>query len=434
MNPFVFLSRRLARPRTSPRPPQSRLALESLEDRRLLSGFSYFNLRPPFKFVAGLTAGPDGNMWFTEYANDAIGRMSTDGVNYGEFYLSNGSAPNLITTGPDGNIWFTEYNSNKIGRMTPDGLNLQEWSLPDGEIHPNDITAGPDGNVWFTEDGSAMVGRITPAGVMTTWTTQSVYGRGMAAGSDGNVWFGMAENTDLGRITPAGDIQYFNLFAADVDPTMMTTDSNGYLWIATGDHGSVLKIDVNATSPTIVGEYQIANHCIGITAVPGGDIWVGTLESTSIYSVSMSTGVVTEYPIDYPHSNYFNVAAGPDGNIWFNDTANNALGRYNLQSYVANGGGNLGAPLAVAAGQLTTNPVPAQNSSFIASRDSASAGVAMPTETGSRQAVDAVFSGAASDQGVVLSFEAGTSQSAMESAFLNGDLGAMPVLVDSLGT
>ena len=32
-----------------------------------------------------------------------------------------GSRPFGITTGPDGNLWFTEYGGDKIGRITPSG-------------------------------------------------------------------------------------------------------------------------------------------------------------------------------------------------------------------------------------------------------------------------------------------------------------------------
>src|SRR5687768_6814166 len=60
------------------------------------------------------------------------------------------SNSNGITIGPDGNIWFTEFEANKIGRMTPDGL-FTEFNVPTANSHPVYITTGPDGNLWFTE-------------------------------------------------------------------------------------------------------------------------------------------------------------------------------------------------------------------------------------------------------------------------------------------
>ncbi len=65
-----------------------------------------------------------------------------------------------ITAGPDGNLWFTE-GAGKIGRMTPAGQ-ITEFALPASDSNPVGITAGPDGNLWFTELGANKIGRLTP--------------------------------------------------------------------------------------------------------------------------------------------------------------------------------------------------------------------------------------------------------------------------------
>ncbi len=62
------------------------------------------------------------------------------------------SRPDGITAGPDGNLWFTESGGNKIGRITPSGQ-ITEFPLPTGitkPYYPIGITAGPEGNLWFT--------------------------------------------------------------------------------------------------------------------------------------------------------------------------------------------------------------------------------------------------------------------------------------------
>jgi streptogramin lyase len=55
-------------------------------------------------------------MWFTEFNQSRIGRITTAGT-IAEFYdgISGGSSPDGIALGPDGNLWFTEYNGNRIG-------------------------------------------------------------------------------------------------------------------------------------------------------------------------------------------------------------------------------------------------------------------------------------------------------------------------------
>ena len=56
-----------------------------------------------------------------------------------------------ITAGPDGNLWFTEESVNQIGTINPDDARDHRVSHPRTGRTPGRITAGPDGNLWFTE-------------------------------------------------------------------------------------------------------------------------------------------------------------------------------------------------------------------------------------------------------------------------------------------
>src|SRR5262245_23754173 len=49
-----------------------------------------------------------------------------------------GAGPIGITTGPDGNLWFTEYLANKIGRITPSGT-ITEFPVPTADSRPSSI-------------------------------------------------------------------------------------------------------------------------------------------------------------------------------------------------------------------------------------------------------------------------------------------------------
>src|SRR5258708_39777491 len=73
------------------------------------------------------------------------------------------STPFSITAGADGNIWFTETGGNKIGRISLAGA-ITEFSAPGA---PGGITAGPDGALWFTAVGGHKSGRMPAAGVST---------------------------------------------------------------------------------------------------------------------------------------------------------------------------------------------------------------------------------------------------------------------------
>jgi streptogramin lyase len=66
--------------------------------------------------------------------------------------ITDGSAPTQIVTGPDGNLWFTETLNNAIGKITTAG------AITEYPAEANGLSAGPDGNLWFT--GTDMIGRV----------------------------------------------------------------------------------------------------------------------------------------------------------------------------------------------------------------------------------------------------------------------------------
>ncbi len=70
------------------------------------------------------------------------------------------SYPSAITAGPDGNLWFTESHTNKIGMLNPTSHLVTEFSIPTSSSYSLGITAGPDGNLWFTEDGADKIGQV----------------------------------------------------------------------------------------------------------------------------------------------------------------------------------------------------------------------------------------------------------------------------------
>ena len=116
---------------------------------------------------AGITAGPDGALWFTESLANKIGRITTAGVVTNEFPIPtpNGTNgfPQIITAVPDGALWFTEcvaaFGSNQctsstIGRITTAGT-ITQFSIP---VSPLIITTGPDGRRVVDVHGPGGVG------------------------------------------------------------------------------------------------------------------------------------------------------------------------------------------------------------------------------------------------------------------------------------
>jgi virginiamycin B lyase len=281
---------------------------------------------------SGIAAGPDGNMWFTEWDGSQIGRITPAGV-VTEFSagITPGSHPNGIAAGPDGNLWFTEYTGNQIGRITPAGVVTEFSAGITAASAPNGIAAGPDGNMWFTEQSGNQIGRITPAGVVTEFSAGITPGSqpaGIAAGPDGNMWFTEQSGNRIGRITPAGMVTEFSAgITPGSQPVGIAAGPDGNMWF-TEDNGNQIG---RITPAGVVTEFSAgitaASSPAGIAAGPDGNLWFTEQTGNQIGRIT-PTGMVTEFSAGITPSSAPNgIAAGPDGNLWFTEGGDNQIGR-----------------------------------------------------------------------------------------------------------
>jgi serine/threonine protein kinase len=111
--------------------------------------------------LAGLVimALVSGIAWFTFHqASPTAGTQASPTA--GTQASSAGSGLFGITAGPDGNLWFTENSANKIGRISTSGT-ITEFPVPTAGSGPNEIAAGCDGNLWFIDNTVNQIGRTT---------------------------------------------------------------------------------------------------------------------------------------------------------------------------------------------------------------------------------------------------------------------------------
>ena len=131
-----------------------RPAVEWLEDYVLLAGVTIneFPIPSANERHRTITAGPDGNVWFTEDERQPDRADQPDDGRHHRFPVPTADGgPDGITAGPDGNLWFTETGGDKIGEINPTTHVITEFPIPTAGSGPDGITAGPDGNLWFTE-------------------------------------------------------------------------------------------------------------------------------------------------------------------------------------------------------------------------------------------------------------------------------------------
>ncbi len=272
----------------------------------------------------GITAGPDGNIWFTEQASPTIGRSTLTGE-MTEF-PGLASPAQTITAGPDGDLWFTEQAANKIGRMTTSGT-LEQFPLPGGS-KPLDIIAGPDGNLWFTEQGgNGAIARITPVGTVTEFTTgltPKSQPEGIAVGPDGNLWFTEAANPGrIGRITTGGTIAEF---ASGLTPESWPRDivagADGNLWFTEfADPGRIGRITPEGAITEFTAGLTPSSGPLAITAGNDGNVYFTEPAGGKVGEI-MPSGAIAEQTPPTSASVPDDITTGPDGNIWFTEEAN----------------------------------------------------------------------------------------------------------------
>jgi streptogramin lyase len=197
----------------------------------------------------GITAGPDGALWFTNYGNNSIGRITTSGT-VTTYTASGISHPQDITVGPDGALWFTDFGGGGIGRITTSGTFTEYF--PSNVDGPTAITAGPDGALWFTEeggDGGALIGRITTSGTYTDYFQGDVVNpEGITTGPDGALWYTNEGDSTIARVSTSGTFTGPYTATGVEAPEGITVGPDGALWFtnygndAAGDDGVIGRI------------------------------------------------------------------------------------------------------------------------------------------------------------------------------------------------
>jgi streptogramin lyase len=282
----------------------------------------------------GIAAGPDGNLWFTEFYDNVVGRITPQGKST-LFRLNTVNSATYITNGPDGALWVTLLNdvggstTNQIGRLTTGGK-LTTFTVPHAS-YIWDITTGPNGKLYFT-DGASKVWSITTKGKFTAFPFNDKtggYPYQITSGPDGNLWF-----TDRARLivkmTPAGKFTTFQVPTQDGSTDDIAAGPDGNLWFTLDGTGPsrIGRITPSGTITlfTISGSGNDGLSLSGIAAGPDGNLWF-TYEdfSTNADEIGRITtsGSTSLFPTPTANGGPTDITAGPDGAMWFTEAVGN---------------------------------------------------------------------------------------------------------------
>jgi streptogramin lyase len=243
-----------------------------------------------------------GALWFTQLGRNKIGTITTAGA-VTEYPSSNLDAPaDGITVGPDGHLWFTEFSTagtSRIGHMTTGGTLLHQFQLPSGS-GPGDITVGPDNRLWFTQS-NGRIGAIPYTSTATNGSDVVDYPSagglsdpaGITASGTG-LWFTEATANRITRIEVTGTIGAPT--AVGAGPSAIATGADGHLWFTEEVAGKIGRITPSGVLTNEFPTSSASSAPAGITAGPGGTLWFTETVGNNIGRIATGSGVVPPPP------------------------------------------------------------------------------------------------------------------------------------------
>jgi len=211
-------------------------------------------------YVMGLDVAPDGSVYFSEW--NRISKIDPDGIvrtvagneidwdtdphfsgDGGPAVDANLRLPDALSVAPDGSLYFSDYYNDRIRHVGTDGIittvagtGVAGFSGDGGPADQaqidgaEDVEVGPDGSVYVVDDGNERIRKIGTDGVIET----------VAGGG------------------PSGPIEYgIAATEASISPANLTVDPDGTVYFA--DYWLIYKVDANGILRQLAG-----NDCSGI--------------------------------------------------------------------------------------------------------------------------------------------------------------------------
>lgn len=275
-----------------------------------------------FNSPQGIIATDKGYLYVADFQNSLIRAVVTSGPSapppqHGVQLFDTptlGATLQGMTATPDGSIWYSEPNVAKVVRVSPNGQQT-EYALPSGK-DAQLLTTDVSGNVWFSQ-GSG-IGRLSTSGPITVYPIPSGGGVTDLIGSaDGNIWF-VAGNSSIGFVTPSGSVVQYPTDAAAALAAGLHDD----FWTI-GENQGVGYIDDVASSGVVEKRYEIENllgsaELFPIAQGPVNHMWFG--QAQSVGEVMSNTLLLYQLPPAPTYNGYWVVSGiveGSDRALWF---------------------------------------------------------------------------------------------------------------------
>lgn len=194
--------------------------------------------------------GPDGNLWFTDYANNVLLKVTTAGsiTRYTTGFSGKGLC-GICTDGTD--LFIACLTTDQILKVSTAGTVSSTFSMTAGKGVFQVCHTG--GNLYFTCNTTSQIGKCTTAGASISYTatkTASAGPYGICVGPDGLIWY-VEEASGVRKIAKIStDMSTTHLdYATGVtstDPRFICSDGTD-LWFSDYGGNRVCRITTSGT-------------------------------------------------------------------------------------------------------------------------------------------------------------------------------------------
>jgi virginiamycin B lyase len=225
----------------------------------------------------------------------------------------------------DGTIWYAGQWADLIGRINPATGEIKEYKLP-AKAKPHTVTLDARGNVWYMGNGNATIGYLDPRTERIT-----VYEMPDPAAKDphsaifdrkGILWFTMQVSNRVGRLDPAtGDIRIVEVKIPKSRPYgIKVSPVDGVPWFACNGRPCIVRVDPETMA---LSEVKLPGPGTTVRRLDfdrDGMIWYVNSGEGMLGRYNPRTGEIKEWPSPSGPKSHPYAIAVVNGIVWYNES------------------------------------------------------------------------------------------------------------------
>jgi virginiamycin B lyase len=277
----------------------------------------------------------DGNFWIPYYGRgNEVARLNPQTGALTRFPLpfDETAGVHSVVPGPDGFVYFTEFALDRLAKLDPRTGKITEFQddvvVPGERADKHTVRVDAKGNLWSS--GSPVSKYDQETGKYTHFMdAPSSYG--ITFDKDGNTWFCvLKKDGKIGRIDAKTEKLTQWSPPTQGTPQRLSIDSDGMVWFGERTGNKLGRFDPKTET---FKEYPLP----GPAATPyalivgkDGGIWYASTDQDLIGRMDPKTGKVVEYPFPHSEAMMREFFLDAQGRIWFATPTNNRVGYFYL--------------------------------------------------------------------------------------------------------